>query len=74
LLETIHSTYMWGSRVPADLSEKHHLVEKEVLDSDKVYKDVLIYKKGYRMSEVDKQFLTCLIEQKRIVMKKANVD
>jgi len=74
LLETIHSTYMWGSRVPADLLEKHLLVEKEVLDSDKVYKDVLIYKKGYRMSEVDKQFLTCLIEQKRIVMKKANVD
>ncbi|MFA7076366.1 MAG: LysR family transcriptional regulator [Candidatus Izemoplasmatales bacterium] len=74
LLETIHSTYMWGSRIPNELLVKHNLVERVVKDSDKLLKDVLIYKKNYKMTEVDKQFLTELIEQKRIVMKKINVD
>jgi len=68
LLETIHSTYMWGSRVPKELLDKHNLVEKEVFDCKKIYKDVLIYKKDYRLKDIDKQFLTELINQKRIVI------
>lgn len=71
LLETIHSTYMWGSRVPKDLLDKHNLVEKEVLDCNKIYKDVLIYKTDYLLSDVDKQFLTELVLQKRLVMNKS---
>ena len=70
LLETIHSTYMWGSRVPKDLLEKHDLIEKEIIDCRKIYKDVLIYKTDYKLSEVDKQFLTELVQQKRMVMNK----
>ena len=36
-----------------------------VVDNNKVYKDVLIYKDGYKFSELDKKFITALCESKR---------
>ena len=65
LLETIHSTFMWVSRVPKELLDKHDLIERTVADCDKIYKDVLIYKKNYQFSEVDQLFLDELVVQKR---------
>ncbi len=68
ILENIHSTYMWGSRVPKELLEKHHLVEKTISDCDRLYKDVLVHKKDYRLNEIDQLFLNELITQKRLVI------
>ena len=35
------------------------------MDNKKIYKDVLIYKNGYKLSKLDRQFITELCEAKR---------
>lgn len=63
LLENVPSTFMWVSPVPQHVLEKYHLVTKSV-PASKVYKDVLIYRKGYKLSELDRQFIADLNEAK----------
>ena len=65
LLSNNHETFMWVSLVPHDILRRYQLVEKTCVDSVKVYKDVLIYRNGYKLSELDKQFITALCDTKR---------
>ena len=65
LLSNNHETFMWVSLVPHDILRRYQLVEKTCVDSVKVYKDVLIYRNGYKLSELDKQFITALCDAKR---------
>ena len=65
LLSINHETFMWVSPAPESLLKRYNLVLKKCKDNKKVYKDVLIYKKGYVLSELDKQFITELCESKR---------
>lgn len=58
-------TFMWVSPAPADMLERYDLVQKKCVDNQKVYKDVLIYKKGYKLTNLDKKFITALCESKR---------
>ena len=58
-------TFMWVSPMPKHLLERYHLVQKRCIDNRKIYKDILIYKKGYKLSELDRQFITELCESKR---------
>ena len=58
-------TFMWVSPAPADVLERYDLVQKKCVDNQKVYKDVLIYKKGYKLTDLDKKFITALCESKR---------
>lgn len=57
LLEKLPSSFMWVSPVPEDILKKYHLVPLSCRANEKVYKDVLIYKKGYRLSELDRRFI-----------------
>lgn len=70
LLETVSSTYMWVSNVPRELLDKYHLVQKPVSDVTRKYRDVLIYKKGYRLQEIERDFLEELNKQKQIILAK----
>ena len=65
ILEKNLHTFMWVSPVPQSMKEKYHLTERECEDNDRIYKDVLIYRKGYRLSALDKLFITELIQSKR---------
>ncbi len=65
LLSKNPETFMWVSPVPKHLLERYHLVQKRCVDNKKSYKDVLIYKDGYKLSELDRQFITELCESKR---------
>jgi len=65
LLSTNPETFMWVSPVPTGTLEKYQLVLKKCVDNKKVYKDMLIYKKGYKLSKLDRQFITALCESKR---------
>lgn len=56
---------MWVSLIPQSVLERYPLVEKDCLDNTKRYKDVLIYRNGYKLSERDKQFITAVCEAKR---------
>ncbi|MBO5089831.1 MAG: LysR family transcriptional regulator [Clostridia bacterium] len=64
LLNKNENTFMWVSPVPQDLLDRYDLVQKKCIDNKKVYKDILIYKKGYKLSELDKKFIECLTESK----------
>jgi hypothetical protein len=57
LLEKLPSTFMWVSPVPKDILQKYNLVSLSCRASIKVYKDVLIYRKGYRMTDLDRRFV-----------------
>ncbi len=58
-------TFMWVSPVPDELLERYGLVQRECQDNRKCYKDVLIYRKGYHLTELDSLFVTELCSSKR---------
>lgn len=65
LLCGLNTSYMWVSPIPEALLKRYDLVQKWVSDNEKIYKDVLIFKKGYRFSELDKLFLDTLVKVKQ---------
>ena len=65
LLSINPETFMWVSLAPKSLLERYNLVLRKCVDNRKVYKDVLIYKNGYKLSKIDRQFITALCESKR---------
>ena len=65
LLSNNPETFMWVSPAPESLLKRYNLIQKKCIDNKKIYKDVLIYKNGYKLSKLDKQFITELCEAKR---------
>ena len=65
LLSMNPETFMWVSPAPETLLKRYNLVQKKCEDNKKVYKDVLIYKNGYKLTKLDRQFITALCESKR---------
>ncbi len=65
LLGNVPNTFMWVSPVPQSLLDNYGLVMKKCTQNTKVYKDVLIYRKDYKLSEMDNQFITCVCDAKR---------
>lgn len=65
LLSENPETFMWVSPAPQKILDRYGLVQKKCGDNKKVYKDVLIYRDGYKLSYLDKQFVTALCESKR---------
>ena len=57
LLSENNQTFMWVSPSPDKLLERYNLAEKDCVDNHVVYKDVLIYRKGYKLSDTDKMFI-----------------
>lgn len=68
LLSTNTQTFMWVSPAPQTLLDRYGLVQKKCVENKRVYKDVLIYKNGYKLSKLDRQFITELCEAKRKYM------
>lgn len=67
LLENLDNTFMWVSPVPKELLDKYNLVEIKCNDNVNEYRDVLIFRKGYHLTDIDKRFLTILCDIKREV-------
>ncbi|MBR6513584.1 MAG: LysR family transcriptional regulator [Clostridia bacterium] len=65
LLNRNKDTFMWVSPIPDDLLDRYGLVQKRCVDNTKVYRDVLIYREGYKLTELDKAFITVLCDSKR---------
>ena len=68
LLEKVPTTFMWVSPIPDELLKKYSLVQKKCIGNTKVYKDVLIYRKGYKLTELDDAFITEVCTAKRKIM------
>ena len=69
LLEKNSETFMWVSPVPQRLLDKYGLVLKKCEHNKKIYKDVLIYRNGYKLSDFDKRFIEEVSKAKKITYK-----
>jgi DNA-binding transcriptional LysR family regulator len=58
-------TFMWVSPIPQKLLDRYGLVQRVCVDNNKLYRDVLIRRTDYAMTELDRRFLAELIESKR---------
>lgn len=69
LLSKNPCTYMWVSSTPKDLLARYGLVERTSVDNKRKYKDVLIYHRDYKLSDLDKIFIEELVKAKREAFK-----
>ena len=67
LLEKNPETFMWVSPVPQSLLDKYGLVQKKCVQNKKIYKEVLIYKKGYKLTVLDRRFIEEVSKAKKII-------
>ncbi|MGN0648557.1 MAG: LysR family transcriptional regulator [Oscillospiraceae bacterium] len=65
LLSKNHQTFMWVSPAPDDVLQKYNLVQKNCESNTKIYKDILIYKTGYKLTKLDQMFITELCLSRR---------
>ena len=57
LLSENKDTFMWVSAVPENVLERYGLVQRVCPENQRVYRDVLIYRKDYTLSELDTMFI-----------------
>ena len=69
LLSENADTFMWVSPAPQKILDRYGLVQKKCVDNKKIYKDVLIYRNGYKLTKLDKEFITELCDSKRKYLK-----
>jgi hypothetical protein len=69
LLSENPKTFMWVSPVPERVLKKYNIVQKKCIDNKKVYKDVLVYPKGYKLTQLDKKFIKELTNAKNKYIK-----
>ena len=62
LLSRIHTTYIWVSPMPQDVLSRFSLVQRPCNMSKNKYKDILIYRNGYKFTEEDSMFAQKLKE------------
>ncbi len=67
LLSEIPTTYMWVSPIPEKWLQRYHLVQRTCKVNGHRYKDVLVYPKNYKLTELDRQFIDRLSEAKNEV-------
>ena len=65
LLSENTDTFMWVSLASQELLERYGLVLKKCSDNRRIYKDVLIYRKDYHLTDLDRCFITELCRSKR---------
>ena len=65
LLSENPKTFMWVSPASQKILDRYNLVQRVCEGNKKVYKDVLIYHKGYKLTKLDKDFITALCDARR---------
>ena len=68
LMAANERTFMWVSPIPKSIKERYNLVEIECDFHNRIYRDVLVYRKGYVFSELDKLFIEKLEDAQKEVM------
>ncbi len=67
LLSQAPKTFMWVSSVPDGLLQKYGLTQIRCSANEKIYRDVLIYRKGYHFTPLDRRFIELLHEHKSVL-------
>ena len=69
LLSVNPRTFMWVSPASEEMLDRYGLVQRTCEGNKRVYKDVLVYHKGYRLTALDKAFITSLCDSRRRLIK-----
>ena len=69
LLSENPRTFMWVSPASQQILDRYNLVQRVCEGNKKVYRDVLIYHKGYKLTKLDKDFITSLCDARRKFVK-----
>ncbi|MFY9198740.1 MAG: LysR family transcriptional regulator [Acutalibacteraceae bacterium] len=69
LLTQNPETFMWVSPIPESLLNRYNLLQRICNDNTRIYKDVLIHKKEYSLSNLDGIFISELCNSKREIFK-----
>lgn len=64
LLAENDQTFMWVSPVPQKLLDRYGLVQRDCVDNRRIYKDVLVHRKKYHLTELDLLFIKELMRSK----------
>lgn len=56
---------MWVSVCPPNVLQRYGLVHRKCKENTKIYKDVIVHKADYMLSDLDKAFITELCRVKR---------
>ena len=56
---------MWVSPLPQRLLNRLGLVQRRCEDNQRLYRDLLIYRQEYQLTDLDKTFITELTRSKR---------
>ncbi|MBQ9923286.1 MAG: LysR family transcriptional regulator [Clostridia bacterium] len=65
LLSLNPNTFLWASPVPQRMLDQFDLIQRVCPENDRTYRDMLIYKKGYALTSLDKAFIDELVAVKR---------
>lgn len=65
LLAENPETFMWVSPIPEALLRRYDLVQRPCANNQRTYHDVLVYRKNYWLSKLDRQFITELTASRR---------
>lgn len=65
LLSENPETFMWSSPITEKILERYQLIQHSCADSEKRYRDVLICRSDYTLSELDKCFIAELHKSKK---------
>ena len=68
LLANNAETFMWVSPVPQELLDRYGLIQRSCEQNGRVYKDVMIHRRDYTLSELDELFVSELVKAKRRVI------
>ena len=65
LLQQNPETFMWVSPAPEDTLRRYGLVQRACPENQKVHRDMLIYRKDYKLTELEQDFITELCKARR---------
>lgn len=65
LLAQNPQTLMWVSPVPQELLDRYGLIQRVCPENRRRYKDILIHRKDYQLTELDKSFISELCQSRR---------
>lgn len=68
MLQNIPASFMLVSPIPQSMIDNYGLVQRKIEMQDNSYKDVLIYRRGYSLSEFEQRFVNRLYETKNKVL------
>ncbi|MBP3308706.1 MAG: LysR family transcriptional regulator [Clostridia bacterium] len=69
LLSENPETFMWVSPASQQILDRYGLIQRTCEGNKRIYRDVLIYHKGYRLTKLDKDFITALCGARRSFIK-----